>query len=193
MPILSDKRKDEIRAKAREYVRAESRKATNPFGEGIFSDHIEPVVRHAVELAKRTGADEEVVELAAWLHDIGSILGDNKNHHITGARVAEALLKSLDCGDETIAKVKHCIEAHRSSSDNPRETLEAECVACADAMSHFDSFVYLVMLRIVVLGRDVPQAKRELKRKLQRSWEKLMPSVRDRYREKYEAALLLLE
>ena len=46
--------------------------------------HIKAVVDNAVMLAKQFGADEEIVIIAAWLHDIASITDYNlyEEHHI---------------------------------------------------------------------------------------------------------------
>jgi len=47
-------------------------------------------------LTSKTGADEEIVEIAALLHDIASIkYNDVENHHISGAKEAERILKKL--------------------------------------------------------------------------------------------------
>ena len=45
----------------------------NRFGMGCY-DHIAAVVKHGVELARRYGGDEEIVAVAAWLHDIASVI-----------------------------------------------------------------------------------------------------------------------
>jgi len=77
----------------KKYVEDECKKETNFFGVNIYNHHFISMVKYAKMLAKETGADEEIVEIAAWLHDIGSILGDYENHHLSGAEHAERLLK----------------------------------------------------------------------------------------------------
>ncbi len=47
--------------------------------------HMLSVVKYANLLAERLGADKEIVEISAWLHDITRIKGYPENHHITGA------------------------------------------------------------------------------------------------------------
>lgn len=66
------------------------------FLDDIWFYHILPTVRCAKMLTSKTGADEEIVEIAALLHDIASIkYNDVENHHISGAKEAERILKKL--------------------------------------------------------------------------------------------------
>ena len=124
-----------------------------------FKYHIIPVVKNALLLAKKLNADREVVEVAAYLHDIGraknwkdiELLG-NKNftgdeilkkiisdkHHLLGAEEAKKILLDLGYDNSFIKKVEHCILTHRGRVDPNPETEEAKIVSSADAMSHFD-------------------------------------------------------
>ena len=61
--------------------------------DGRMKYHIIPVVKISVEMAKELKADEQVVEIAAYLHDVTRILGDKENHHITGAKYARDFLE----------------------------------------------------------------------------------------------------
>ena len=100
--------------KAREFVEAECRKPTSHYGTEIFVCHFVPVREYALELAKGfPEADKEVLELAAWLHDIGSIMKGRENHHITGAEIAGVKLKEWNYAHEKLEKVKKCILSHR--------------------------------------------------------------------------------
>jgi HD superfamily phosphodiesterase len=88
---------------------------TNHFGYGIWKYHIVNVVRFSKELAVRTGANAEIVEIAALLHDYAAIKDYSMavNHHVRGAREADALLKRLGYPDDKIEQVKTCIYCHR--------------------------------------------------------------------------------
>jgi uncharacterized protein len=177
----------------RKYVESECRKDSNVFGMNAFDGHFVSVVKYAKLLAKETGADMEIVELSAWLHDIGSITqGDSENHHILGSIIAEDLLKKYDYPKERIERIKHCIFAHRGSKTIPRETIEAECVADADAMSHFDNINSLFYLALVARKIAPFEAKIFVKEKLERSWNKVTPRAKVIIKPKYDAAMLLL-
>ncbi|MBN2052518.1 HD domain-containing protein [Candidatus Woesearchaeota archaeon] len=181
-----------VRIKAHVEEACASQKGSS-FGDSDFSHHIVPVVKYAKELAKLTGADEEIVEISAWLHDIGRLKGDPEIHEKIGAEYAEKYLKELGCPAEKIAKIKYCILMHRGSSQGKRETLEAQCVASADAMAHFDFINGLFFVALVVKKKDLDSAKEWVKSKLQRSWNKLMPEAQKIIKPKYEAAMMLLE
>lgn len=179
--------------KIRKHVEEQCKKKTNFFTMAAYTHHFVPTVKYAKELAKRTGADKEIVEIAAWLHDIGSINGDYENHHIFGVGYAEKLLKKFNYPKEKIEKVKHCILTHRGSKKVPRETIEAECVASADAMSNFDDISAMFNLALVIHKKNIDESREFVKKKLQRYWDKLIPEAKEIIKPKYEAVILLLE
>src|SRR5712692_2947981 len=101
--------------------------------------HIERVVRSALEIGRREGANLEVIELAAILHDIFEYKEthdhvDGFRHEIAGAAEARKILKDLGLPDETIDAVAHCIEAHRKRASRGPQTLEAKCLFDADKL-----------------------------------------------------------
>ena len=60
----------------------------------FWNEHIKYVVFEALSLADEFGADKEIVELGALLHDIALItkVGERKDHHINGEILAKELL-----------------------------------------------------------------------------------------------------
>ena len=67
--------------KIRELVKKEFKKSDWYESDWVY--HILPVVKYAKKLAKIYKVDEEVVELAALLHDIGRVkLEEDEEHHI---------------------------------------------------------------------------------------------------------------
>lgn len=120
-----------------ELVKEECAKDSNPYGSSNSWKHMNHVVRLAKLFARDTGADEEIVELAAWLHDWSAIQGFYGDHHIRGSVAAEDILKRFDYPEEKIEQIKHCVFTHRSSQCIKPETIEAQCIANADAIAHF--------------------------------------------------------
>ena len=104
------------------------------------------VVKYAKLMAKKRGADEEIVEIAALLHDYASIKDYKlyKHHHIHGAEEAEKILKTVNYPMEKIEQVKQCIMSHRGSKMVKKPTKESICLT--DAMAHFDSISSLFRL-----------------------------------------------
>ncbi len=161
-------------------------------GMEMYDTHVKYVVEYAKELSKKLNADEEVVEIAALLHDIAQIDDHYETHDIDGADYAEKYLQGLNYDTRKTAMVKHCILAHRGSRGIPRETIEAECVASADAMAHFRSIPEMFYLVYVDFGKDVEEGKQMLKDKLERSFRKMIPEAQELVREKYNAAMVIL-
>ncbi|MBU1120123.1 HD domain-containing protein [Patescibacteria group bacterium] len=161
-------------------------------GMDMYDTHVKYVVEYAKELAKKLNANEEVVEIAALMHDIARVDWSNETHHIDGANYAEKYLTKLGYDSKKIAMVKHCIIAHRGSQSIPRETIEAECVASADAMAHFRSIPDMIYYVYVDLGKELEEGKTMLKDKFERSFRKMIPEAQEIVREKYEAAMVIL-
>ena len=81
---------------------------------GYTYEHTLRVRNLALVLGDREGAEREVVELAAFLHDIAKPEG--KNHARLGAEEAARVLRSLGCEPELVARAHYAIATH--SGDN---------------------------------------------------------------------------
>ena len=73
-------------------------------------EHVKAVVMLARKLARLTNADEEIVEAAAWLHDIRKDAADN--HPQEGATYARQFLPTTDFPPEKIEPVAQAIIDH---------------------------------------------------------------------------------
>jgi uncharacterized protein len=73
--------------------------------------HTKAVVELALDLAEKEGADKEVVEAAAWLHDIGRSKA-GLIHHKESVEMSEEFLKEQGKDPEFIEKVCDCINEH---------------------------------------------------------------------------------
>ena len=164
--------------KIREFVKKEA-------DEDDWKYHIVPVVNYSKKLAKILKQDEEIVELAALLHDIGRIKHGGKDHEITGIPEAEKLLKKHNCPQNVIDEVKHCIESHRGNKDAPPRTTIAKIIANADAMAHFDVLPVLLYWRCQKSSFE--EAFKWLDDKIERDWNKklTLPEARKIMKEKY--------
>ena len=183
---------EEIIEKVKKFVEEECKKPTSHYGSEIFIYHFAPMHSYAKKLAEQLNADIEVVELAAWLHDIGSIMRGRKDLHITGAEIAEKKLRELGYPENKIEKVKKCILNHRGSVNIQKESAEEQIIADADALSAFDNISGLFEAAIFHEGFNQMQARIEVRRKLTNSWQKLSPIARKMVEHKYLAAMILL-
>ncbi|MEX1020008.1 MAG: HD domain-containing protein [Litorilinea sp.] len=99
-------------------------------------EHVMEVARIALGLAEETGADLEIVEAAAWLHDVRK---EQSKHAEAGAREARQILYDTDFPTDKIEAVVEAIRRH-SGSVRPRgapslEPLEAAVLWDADKLS----------------------------------------------------------
>jgi uncharacterized protein len=181
---------DEIKGIIKETCLAE----TNPHGAGALTHHIPRVARCAKQLAERVGADREIVEIAAWLHDYASVLNEKwvEDHHIHGAKLAEELLRKLNYPEDKIKRVSHCVYAHRGSKPKAQKTIEAKVVASADGMAHIIDAYETLHYAYTEKKLSIDEGARWLTAKLERSWRKMMPEAHELIRDRYEAAKLFL-
>lgn len=177
----------------KKFVEKECRKPTSKYGYGLFPFHLVSVVKYAGKLADELGGDKEVILIAAWLHDIGSIIYGRKDHHLTGAKVAEKKLRELKYPEEKIKLVKKCILNHRGSRPRSRSSLEEQIVVEADTMTAFESISGIFRAAFVYENLEQGEAKIAVRRKLRNKWKQLrFASSKKIIRPKYEAAMILL-
>lgn len=156
--------------------------------------HILPVVNYSKKLARNLKINEEIAELAALLHDIGRIKFGGENHHITGAREAEKILKEYKFPKEIIREIKHCILSHRGSTNIKPKTKLAKIIANADVMAHFDNFPILVFLG-TQRKFNFEKTIKWIDEKIDRDWNKklTLPQAKKLMREKYKAIKIILD
>ncbi len=156
--------------------------------------HITPVVKYAKMLAEIYQVDEDLVELAALLHDIGRLRFDDKDHHLTGAKEAEKILVQFNLPKETVDEVVHCVKSHRGHSDIPPETIVAKIIANADAMAHFDALLVFMYWR-TKQGQSFEDGFGWIEAKIERDWQdKLtLPEAKEMVKEKYRAIVVVLK
>ena len=82
----------------REYVLVECNNSKNAFGPAFFEQHLSVVVEYAKRLGETLAADLEMVELAAWLHDISAVqdISALPRHSALSAEMARRVLQEKD-------------------------------------------------------------------------------------------------
>ena len=176
-------------------VEEQSKKDTNVYGYEGWTCHVITVVKYAKLLADILGADKEIVEIAALLHDYASIKDSSmrNEHHIYGAIEAEKILKGFNYPEERISKIKDCIIQHRGSVPLERTTKESICIASADAMAHIDQVPSLLHLVYYKRKMEVSEGANWVSEKIERSWNKLCPEGKEIIKDKYESAQIVLK
>ncbi|MFH0792377.1 MAG: HD domain-containing protein [bacterium] len=178
----------------RNFVENECKKPTSKYGYEPFPFHFIPMVDYAERLANELGGDKELILVAAWLHDIGSIIHGREDHHVTGAKIAEEKLKEFQYPIEKIELVKKCILNHRGSQKSNTESIEEQIIVEADAMSAFDNISGIFKAAFVYENKTQDEARKSVREKLENKWNQLrFDDSRRIIKPKFEAAMLLLK
>lgn len=121
-----------IKKFAQQYLKEDSCSAHN-------TEHVMRVLKLAMKLAEGEKVDNEVIQAAVLLHDIG---GSKERHDSSGridhaeesARIAEPLLESLGYSIDKIEHIKNCILSHRYRNKYKPKSEEAKIVFDADKL-----------------------------------------------------------
>ena len=100
--------------------------------------HVERVVNLAKKIAKKEKADVRIIEVAAYLHDIGRKNEMQKKgkfcHAENGAVIAKEILKKYSLEEKIVDNILHCIISHRFRNSHVPQTIEAKCLYDADKL-----------------------------------------------------------
>ena len=97
-------------------------------------EHVTAVVKLANKLAGLTGADRDIVEAAAWLHDVRKEAGSN--HPQEGAKFARKFLPKTDFPTGKIEGVAQAIEDHMGLwLETPLNNIESQVLWDADKLA----------------------------------------------------------
>ena len=184
----------DIIEKVRKFVEDECRKPTSKYGIEPYEFHFVPTFKYAKILARELQADEEIAEIATWLHDIGSIMIGRTDHHITGAKIAEEKLREFGYPEEKIQLVKNCILHHRGSQKMELETAEEQSLAEADVMSSVSDITGLFQAAFVYEKMTREDAKESILQKLENKWNQLKSEKsKEIIRPRYDAIRILFD
>jgi uncharacterized protein len=140
--------RDVVRAAAQEAALASDRAKWEARGSTATAfayrwEHVQAVVGLANRLAELTGADREIVEAAAWLHDVGKG-APGEDHGRAGAAVARTILAQTDFSPHKIEAVADAIAKHVGyCRSEPVEPLEAAVLWDADKLTWLGSMAVL--------------------------------------------------
>jgi uncharacterized protein len=126
---------------AQETLRAIQEKAAVYFRNSRGShdwSHTERVSRLCLKIGEKEGADLEILEIAALLHDIGREEQDRSKgkvcHAAVGARIARTILEEVGMEPAKLERIIHCIQTHRFRGNKQPETAEAKVLFDADKL-----------------------------------------------------------
>lgn len=122
----------------------------NDFGVSHGLKHVQRVIANSLELAKRIGADINMVYAIAAYHDLG-MSGPRAIHHLTSGKILMAdkrLAKWFS--PEKLRIMKEAVEDHRASASHTPRSIYGKIVAEADR----DLDPSVVFSRAVMFGLE---------------------------------------
>ena len=142
------------------------------FDKAHNTEHVVRVIRRAMELALKVGADLNMVYVIAAYHDLG-MAGQRAVHHIEGGRIlyTDARLKKWFSQDQ-LKIMKEAVEDHRASASRAPRSIYGKIVAEADRYMEPDT----VFRRAVQFGlSNYPQYSKE------EQWKRFQEHMENKY------------
>ena len=107
-------------------------------------DHVLRVRELAERIGRQVGADMEILNAAALLHDASGAApgegGGRHEHEQSSSAFARQVLLAEGWDEERIAAVEHCIQTHRFRRGKPPLSLEAKVLFDADKLDVVGAF-----------------------------------------------------
>ena len=142
------------------------------FDKAHNTEHVVRVIRRAMDLALKVGADLNMVYVIAAYHDLG-MAGQRAVHHIEGGRIlyTDARLKKWFSQDQ-LKIMKEAVEDHRASASRAPRSIYGKIVAEADRDMEPDT----VFRRAVQFGlSNYPQYSKE------EQWKRFQEHMENKY------------
>jgi uncharacterized protein len=165
----------------REHVFDACNSDKNVFGTAFFDQHVLVVREYSGLLARALGADPEIVELAAYLHDMAAVQDFTTlpRHPAAGAGIAQRVLQEHGYPPERIERVTRCVMSHSSPVQMGSGLPEEVCLSNADAMSQIAKPVYWLYYAFRVRQFGFAEGKEWLRQRVESNWVALIPPARD--------------
>ncbi len=164
----------------RKYVAGACTSDRNTFGPAFFEQHLLVVRDYGGLLAKTLGGEAEIVELAAYLHDIAAVqdIAALPKHPALSAEIARKVLQDNGYPAERIERVAKCILSHAAPIQIGSGSLEEVCLSNADAMSQITRPAYWLYFAFRVRQLGFAEGTEWLRQRVENNWAALIPPAR---------------
>ncbi len=178
---------DEVRQEVREACERPENALTASF----YDEHLAIVAAHATSLATALGADPEVVELAAWLHDISAVLdlATLPTHAEASADLAGGMLARRGYPDARVAAVASAIRRHSAPLQVGDGTPEEVCLSNADAGAQIAAPAFWLYFAFRVRNLDFAAGRAWYAGRVRQNWQAMIPQARALVEPAYARAL----
>jgi len=181
-------------ADIREFVRMACQQSQNVFSPSFFDQHLAVVAECATRLAERLSADMEVVELAAYLHDISAVLDPTTlpNHPRQSADLATQILLEHGYPEGRARQVARSIASHSDPLTIGSASPEEVCLSNADAVARILRPAYWMYFAFAVRKCGFEEGRQWLRSLIEKQWRVLIEPAKELAGEQYAAMLDLL-
>jgi len=181
-------------ADIREFVRTACQQTQNVLGPSFFDQHLVVVAECATRLAERLSADEEVVELAAYLHDISAVLDPATlpDHPRQSAVFASRVLLGRGYTEGVAREVAHAIASHSDPLAIGSASPEEVCLSNADAVARILRPAYWMYFAFNIRKYGFEEGRQWLRSLIEKQWRALIEPAREFVGNRYATALELL-
>ena len=178
----------------REYVAEACSSSKNAFGPAFFEQHLSVVAGYGKRLGEVLGADLEIIELAAWLHDLSAVqdFAALPKHPALSAEIARKLLGERGYPSERIERVAKCIASHSAPVQIGGGLAEEVCVSNADAMSQIVKPAYWLYYVFRVRQFGFAEGRDWLHRRVESNWAALIPPAKEIVEDEYRQVRAIL-
>ncbi len=161
----------------------------------FYKNHISLVVHYAVMLAKIENKDNEAIEIAALLHDIGRIRYGGEKHNLTGEKDVREILKKHNYDSVKTEQICNSIISHGGEEEFPIKDKFGEVIRAADGLAHLDVVPFLLAHNLKKKNGDLGEAIKKLIKKLEFEWSNkiTLKSARKMGKVKHDSAILVLK
>lgn len=152
-----------------------------------WEGHLIPVVNRALRLNDKYGGDRQIIEAAAYLHDIGRVLFPylqiiGITHEVSGYYYSRTKLSQYRCQPIEKEYIAKCVLEHSGSgnSKNIPTSLESEIVMNADGLAALDFYFYQFAIYYASHRRDIGKTIDWTKKKIDGSMKKItLPGLKE--------------
>lgn len=179
----------------KDYVYNQCNQSYNVFGPAFFDQHLLVVAEYGKKLADYFGANREVVELSAYLHDISVIDDFNtiQNHHLLSAEIAGKILNQYNYPSKLIEKVEQCIRSHSAPVQIDAGSVEEISLSNADAISQITNQPYWFFYAFNIRKYDFNQGREWLLKRVEKNWNGLIKPAKELVEIEYDEAIKFLK
>lgn len=148
----------------------------------------------ALRMAPSLHADPEIVELAAYLHDLSAVYdpGTLPDHAKSSAGLAGRLLAERDYPAGKLAGVATAITLHSAPLQIGAAPPEAVCLSNADAVARILRPAYWLYFAFRIRNEPFEKGRRWLRALLEAQWRDMVEPAKDMVRSQFATVLDLL-